>query len=63
MTGVKMGEVPEGWSVDPGLSDAHTAFLYPTWWNEILGTWPSLCGLQADTYDQYYSVIQPIPED
>ncbi|KKN02522.1 hypothetical protein LCGC14_1116940 [marine sediment metagenome] len=45
--------VPEGWSIDPGLTD-ETSFLYPSWWNDLLGNWPSLCGLQAETYDQYY---------
>jgi len=45
--------VPEGWCIDPGLTDG-TSFLYPSWWNDLLGNWPSLCGLQAETYDQYY---------
>jgi len=46
--------IPEGWSVDPGLEN-ETAFLYPSWWNEILGNWPSVCGLQAETWGQYYN--------
>lgn len=48
-----MEELPEGWSIDPGLPD-ETAFLYPSWWNDVLGDWPSKRGLQADTWDQYY---------
>lgn len=45
--------IPEGWSVDPGLY-GETAFLYPSWWLDMLDMAPSLCGLQAETWDYYY---------
>jgi len=48
--------IPEGWSVDPGLPD-ETAFLYPSEWNDVLENWPSVCGLQAETWDQYYREV------
>ena len=48
--------IPEGWSMDPGLPE-ETAFLYPSGWNGLLNGWPSVCGLQARTYGEYYESI------
>ena len=44
------------WAFDPGLCEK-TGFWYPKNWNDKLGKWPSVCGLQVEDPDHYIKMF------